>query len=126
MTAIAYSQGLLPSTFERTWGWSPQKYALINGISLLLIGPLNMLIFGRLTDRMTAKGVKDAPLRILYIGFFIMVPSAVLPFFMPSAETAFVVLCINTVGIGIVSAIGVTSLLAITQGQVRGQIIALY
>ena len=27
MTAIAYSQGFLAPTFERTWGWSPQKYA---------------------------------------------------------------------------------------------------
>ena len=126
MTAIAYSQGLLPSTFERTWGWSPQKYALINGIALLIIGPINMMLFGSLSDRMTAKGVADAPLKILYLGFFVMVPSGVLPYFMPSAELAYAVLCINTVGIGIVSAIGVTALLAITPPQIRGQIVALY
>lgn len=126
MTAIAYSQGLLPSTFERSWGWSPQKYALINGISLLVIGPLNMMIFGTLSDKLSAKGIKDAPLKILYIGFFIMVPSAVVPYFMPTPELAFAVLCINTVGIGIVSAIGVTALLGITPSQIRGQVIALY
>lgn len=126
MTATAYSQGLLPSTFERTWGWEPQKYALINGISLLIIGPINMMLFGTLSDRMTAKGVVDAPLRILYIGFFIMVPSGVIPYFMPSAELAFGLLCINTVGLGIVSAIGVNSLLAITPSQIRGQVVALY
>lgn len=126
MTAIAYSQGLLPSTFERTWGWSAQQYALINGIALLIIGPINMMIFGSLSDRWMAKGMADAPLKILYLGFFIMVPSGVLPYFMPSAELAFAVLCINTVGIGIVSAIGVTALLAITPSQIRGQIVALY
>ncbi|NVE95643.1 MFS transporter [Altererythrobacter lutimaris] len=126
MTAIAYSQGLLPSTFERTWGWSPQKYALINGVALLIIGPINMMIFGSLSDRLSAKGIKDAPLKILYIGFFIMVPSGVLPYFMPTPELAFAVLCINTVGIGIVSAIGVTALLGITPAQIRGQVIALY
>ncbi|WP_432201099.1 MFS transporter [Erythrobacter sp. W53] len=126
MTAIAYSQGLLPSTFERTWGWSPQKYALINGIALLIIGPINMLIFGSLSDKMTSRGIADAPLKILYLGFFIMVPSGVIPFFMPTPELAFAMLCINTVGIGIVSAIGVTSLLAITPSQIRGQVIALY
>jgi len=126
MTAIAYSQGLLPSTFERSWGWSAQKYALINGIALLVIGPLNMMIFGSLSDKLSVKGIKDAPLRILYIGFFIMVPSGVLPYFMPSAELAYAVLCINTIGIGIVSAIGVTALLGITPAQIRGQIIALY
>lgn len=126
MTAIAYSQQLLPSTFERTWGWSASKYALVNGVLLLVIGPLNMMIFGTLSDKLTAKGQMDAPLRILFLGFFIMVPSGVLPFLMPSGELAFVMLGINTIGIGIVSAIGVTVLLAITPSQIRGQVIALY
>lgn len=126
MTTIAYSQGFLAPTFERTWGWSAQKYATINGIALLIIGPANMLIMGTISDWWTKKGVKDASLRILYIGFFIMVPTAALPLFMPTAELAFAILCINTIGIGIVSAIGVTSLLVITPAQVRGQVVALY
>ena len=126
MTAIAYSQGFLAPTFERTWGWSPQLYATVNGVALLVIGPLNMMIMGTISDKWTAKGVPDAALRLMYIGFFIMVPTAAIPMFMPSAELAFAVLCINTVGIGIVSAIGVTALLVITPAQVRGQIVALY
>jgi MFS family permease len=126
MTAIAYSHAFLAPTFERTWGWSPQKYAYVNGIALLLIGPLNMMIMGSISDWWTKKGVKDASLRILYIGFFIMIPSGVIPLFMPTAELAFLVLCINTIGIGIVSAIGVTSLLIITPAQIRGQVVALY
>ena len=126
MTAIAYSQGFLAPVFERTWGWSPQTYATVNGISLLIIGPLNMMLMGTISDRWTSKGVPDAALRLMYIGFFIMVPTAALPMFMPDAWTAFAVLCVNTVGIGIVSAIGVTALLVITPAQVRGQIVALY
>jgi MFS family permease len=98
----------------------------VNGIALLLIGPLNMMIMGSISDWWTKKGVKDASLRILYIGFFIMIPSGVIPLFMPTAELAFLVLCINTIGIGIVSAIGVTSLLIITPAQIRGQVVALY
>lgn len=126
MTAIAYSQGFLAPVFERTWGWSPEKYATINGIAILIIGPLNMLIMGTISDWWTNKGVKDASLKLLYIGFFIMVPTGTLPLLMPSAELAFAILCINTVGIGIVSAIGVTSLLVITPAQVRGQVVAIY
>ncbi|SIN59742.1 Major Facilitator Superfamily protein [Parasphingorhabdus marina DSM 22363] len=126
MTAIAYSQGFLAPVFERTWGWSPEKYATINGIAILIIGPLNMLIMGSISDWWTSKGVKDASLRLLYIGFFIMVPTGAIPLFMPTAELAFAILCINTVGIGIVSAIGVTSLLVITPAQVRGQVVAIY
>ncbi len=126
MTTIAYSQGFLAPTFERTWGWSAQKYAFVNGVALLVIGPANMMIMGTISDWWTKKGVQDASLRILYIGFFIMVPTAAIPLFMPSAELAFAILCINTVGIGIVSAIGVTSLLVITPAQIRGQVVALY
>ena len=126
MTAIAYSQGFLAPTFERTWGWSPQKYAFINGVALLIIGPVNMLLMGTISDWWTNKGVKDASLRLMYIGFLIMVPTASIPLFMPSPELAFAILCINTVGIGIVSAIGVTALLVITPAQIRGQIVAIY
>lgn len=126
MTAIAYSQGFLAPVFERTWGWSPQTYATVNGISLLIIGPLNMMLMGTISDHWTSRGVPDAALRLMYIGFFIMVPTAALPMFMPDAWIAFAVLCVNTVGIGIVSAIGVTALLVITPAQVRGQIVALY
>ena len=126
MTAIAYSQGFLAPTFERTWGWSPQTYAFVNGVALLIIGPLNMMVMGTISDRWTSKGVPDAALRLMYIGFFIMVPTAAIPLFMPTAELAFAVLCVNTIGIGIVSAIGVTALLVITPAQVRGQIVALY
>jgi len=126
MTAIAYSHGFLAPVFERTWGWSPQTYATVNGIALLVIGPLNMMLMGTISDRWTAKGVPDAALRLMYIGFFIMVPTGTLPMFMPGAELAFAVLCINTVGIGIVSAIGVTALLMITPAQIRGQVVALY
>jgi MFS family permease len=126
MTAIAYSQGFLAPTFERTWGWSPQKYAYVNGVALLIIGPLNMMIVGSISDWWTKKGVADASLRILFAGFFILVPTAAIPLFMPSAELAYAVLCINTVGIGIVSAIGVTSLLVITPAQIRGQVVAIY
>jgi len=126
MTAIAYSQGFLAPVFERTWGWSPQTYATVNGVALLIIGPINMMLMGTISDRWMSKGVPDAALRLMYIGFFIMVPTAALPMFMPNAWTAFAVLCVNTVGIGIVSAIGVTALLVITPAQVRGQIVALY
>ncbi|MBF6603064.1 MAG: MFS transporter [Sphingorhabdus sp.] len=126
MTAIAYSQGFLAPTFERTWDWSPQKFAFAYGIAMLVIGPVNMMAIGAISDWWTKKGVKDASLRLLYIGFLILIPTAALPFFMPSGELAFAILCLNIVGIGIVTTIGVTALLVITPAQIRGQIVALY
>jgi MFS family permease len=126
MTIIAYSHGFLPALFERTWGWPPEKYATINGTVVIVLGPANVLFMGWLSDRLSQRGMRDAPFRILVAGFLIMVPSGVVPFFMPDPWLAYGILVINVIGIGIVSAVGVTALLLITPAQIRGQVVALY
>ena len=126
MTIIAYSQAFLPSTFNRVWGWEVEFYALVNGLVMLAIGPLTILGTGFLSDRWTQAGQRDAPLKLLVAGFFIMIVSGALPYVMPNAWLAFGFLAVNTIGIGMVSAVGVTALLLITPAQIRGQIVALY
>ena len=126
MAIIAYSQGFLAPVFERTWGWPPEKYALVNAIVLLTAGPATVFGSGVLSDRWAQAGRKDAPIRLLVIGFVVMVPTAILPMFMPTPELAFVLLFFNTAGIGVISAMAVAALLAITPSQIRGQIVALY
>lgn len=126
MAIIAYSQGFLPATFERTWGWPAEKYALVNGIILLTVGPATVFATGVVSDRWTQAGKDDAALRLLIIGYFIMIPTSILSMFMPTAEMAFVILGLNTVGLAMISAMAITALLAITPGQIRGQVVALY
>lgn len=126
VTIVAYSQGFMAATFERTWGWPPELYAARNGVATLLIGPATYITAGFLSDRWTSRGVTDAPLRILSAAICLLVPSAALPTLMPSAWAAFALLCVNTVAIGAASAVGVTALLSITPAAIRGQIIALY
>lgn len=126
MAVIAYSQGFLPATFERTWGWPGEKYALVNGIILLTVGPATVFLTGYVSDRWARGGKKDAALRLLIIGYLIMIPTSTLSMLMPTAEMAFFILALNTVGIAMISAMAITALLAITPGQIRGQIVALY
>lgn len=126
MTIIAYSQAFLPSTFNRVWGWDVEFYAFVNGTALLAIGPATVFMAGLLSDRWTQAGNRDAPWRLLVIGFLVMMVSGVVPFFMPEGWMAYALLCINTIGIGIVSAVGVTALLLITPAPIRGQMVALY
>lgn len=126
MTIIAYSQGYLASTFKRVWGWETEYYAFVNATAILAIGPANILLWGFLSDRWTQAGMRDAPLRILIAGFLIMVPTGAVAMLMPTGWIAYAVLCVNTIGIGMVSCIGVTGLLLITPAQIRGQIVALY
>jgi MFS family permease len=126
MTIIAYSHGFLAPTFERTWGWPPEKYAFWNGITTLVLGPATVFGMGWLSDRLTARGYRDGALRIMIAGYIVMLPTAAIPMFMPDAVSAFFLLCVNTMAIGTVTAVGVTALLGITPAQVRGQVVALY
>ena len=126
MTVVAYSQGFLAAAFERTWGWPPEKYALVNAIVLLTAGPASVFLSGVISDRWSQAGRHDAPIRLLVIGYVVMVPTAIAPMFMPSAELAFVWLFFNTAAVGIISAMAVAAVLAITPSMIRGQIVALY
>lgn len=126
MTVTAYSQGWMPAMFERTWGWAPERYALVNGIVLLVIGPAAVNLAGWASDALYARGHHDAPLLVVIIGVCILVPTGALIPLMPTAAWAFVVIAVNTVGIAILSATAPTALLNITPGEIRGQVIALY
>ena len=126
MTIIAYGQGgWNASLFERNWGWAPERFATVNGLINLLVGPIAVLAAGRWADAWS-KRVADAPLRILLFGALVMIPCAAAAPLMPTATLGFVFLGLATVGIGIVSAVGVLSVLEITPAAVRGQVVALY
>ena len=126
MTIVAYSQGFAAPMFKRTWGWEPEQYAFVNAIVLLSIGPLTVNAAGWWNDRMYARGTKDAPLLIVIIGACVIVPTGIIAPLMPSAWGAMAVLAVNTIGIALTSATGVTALLNITPPEIRGQTVALY
>lgn len=126
MTIIAYSQGFLAPTFERSWGWPAEKYAFVNAVVLLASGPPSVMFAGYLSDRWQQKGDREASLRLLMAAYMVMTPTAALAVLMPSAELAFVFLFLNTAAIATLSGMAVTVLLAITPAQIRGQIVALY
>lgn len=126
MMIVAYSQGWLAATFERTWGWSAEKYVFINAIVLLSVGPATVNFAGWLSDRLFEKGVREAPYLILLTGICILVPTGIVATLMPNGAVAFAILAVNTVGIALASAVGPTALLNITPESIRGQVVALY
>ena len=126
MTILAYGQGgWNASLFERNWGWAPERFATINGLINLLIGPFAVLGAGRWADTWS-KAQAEAPLRILLIGALLMIGCATVYPLMPNATLGFVFLALSTVGTAIMSAVGVLAVLEITPATVRGQVVALY
>ncbi len=126
MTIVAYSHGWNPAMFSRTWGWDPATYAVVNATILLTVAPLTINFSGWLSDKHTAQGRMDTPLLIAMGGVLILVPSGVAAPLMPFGELAFVCLALNTVGLAMVSAVGVTALLNIVPSTMRGQVVAVY
>jgi MFS family permease len=126
MAITAYSHGFMPAAFERKYGWEASEFAFVNGLCTLLIGPASMAVIGWQVDRMRARGIVDAPIRILIWGFILLVPTSALILMMPTAETALAVNAINTVPFAMVTSMGIVALLDITPGKVRAQTVALY
>ena len=126
MLIVSYSQNWLPAMFQRTWGWQPEQYALWYGMGMIIIGPITVNLTGWLSDKMTAQGMKDAPVRIIVWGGLLMVPTASIAPLLPTGELAFAGLLLNLVSLAMISAAAPTALLNITPGEIRGQVTAIY
>jgi len=131
MVAVAYAQfNWHPEMFERTYGaenWNRKNYAALNGTATLFVGLTTYLLSGTISDWWSARGQKMAPLYLSVIGLLILVPAQCIGPLMPSGWAAFI--CVNvigTIGVGMVSCTGVTALLQIVPGHVRGFTVALY
>jgi MFS family permease len=126
MTTTAYSHGLMPSAFARSYGWQPEAFAFWNAIATLCIGPPSIWLVGWAADKGRAKGQADAPLRILLTGFLFLVPTSAAILLMPTPELALAMNALNTIPFAMVTAAAIMALLDVTPGQVRAQVVALY
>lgn len=126
MTIVAYSHGWLAVTFDRTYGWPVEKYALYHGLTLIAMGPLSVMFAGWLSDRATGRGDKDAPMRIALLGLFLSTPLAIIAPLLENGMHAFIVMAASNIGLAFISSVGVTALLQIVPSRIRAQIVALY
>lgn len=126
ITVMAYTHFWLPAYFKRTWGWDEPKFALYNGIGLLIIGPLSVNSGGWLSDRLRNRGRIDGPVIVLLLGMFIMVPTGVAFPLMPSATSSFAVYLLTIVGAAMATATAPSAIVSIAPGQIRSQTIALF
>jgi MFS family permease len=126
MITVAYAGFWNPAMFERTFGWSGEKFALINGIVTLPVGISVYWFSGWMSDKWTQEGNREAPLTLVFVGSLILTPLYAATPLMPSGTSAFVMLTLGGVGMMMVTAVAVTALLNITPASIRGQMVALY
>ena len=126
MTVIAYSQNFYAALYQRHFGWDITRYAIWSGLALIIQGPLVVNLTGWWCDRLAARGRQNAPLLITMLGTLLLVPTGIAAPLMPTGEQAFLVWLFNLAGLSMVSATAPVALLAITPGEMRGQVSALF
>ena len=126
MTIVAYSQNWYAALFQREWGWDISRYATWSGLALIIVGPLVVTVTGWWCDRQLGRGRADAPLTVVIAGTLLLLPPGILAPLMPTGELAFGIWLLNLCGLSMVSAAAPVALLAITPGEMRGQVSALF
>jgi MFS family permease len=87
--SVNYGMGAwLPAFFTRTHGWSLGQIGLLMGVLTATLGPMGVLLGGRLMDSWSRQGHVDAPLRVGMLGAAGMLVCAGLYPAVPSATLA--------------------------------------
>jgi MFS family permease len=126
MTIVAYSQNWYAALFQRQWGWDITRYATWSGLALVIVGPLVVNATGWWCDRLLARGRHDGPLTAVIAGTLLLLPPGIAAPLMPTGELAFGFWLVNLCGLSMVSAAAPVAMLAITPGEMRGQMSALF
>lgn len=115
-----------PAFFIRTYGWQPGEFGLWYGLIYLTLGTSGAIFGGWLSDRLMARGVTDAPLRVAAIGYLGTAVFGGLAPLMPTPELALLLFAPATFLGTLPFPLAGTAIQLITPGHLRGQISALY
>jgi MFS family permease len=115
-----------PAFFIRAYGWEPGQIGLWYGLIYLTFGTSGALFGGWLCDRLTARGVLDAPVRVAAFGYLGTGLFGGLAPLMPTPELALVLFVPATFLATLPFPLAGTSIQLITPNRLRGQVSALY
>jgi len=127
VTFSAYASAVwTPAFFIRTYDWAPGQIGLYYGLIFLTFGTSGALFGGWMTDRLTARGVTDAPLRVAAYGYIgVMLFGGAAPL-MPTPWLALALLAPATFMGTMPYPLAGTAIQLITPNRLRGQMSALY
>jgi len=115
-----------PAFFIRVYDWQPGQIGLWYGLIYLSLGTSGALFGGWLCDRLTARGVLDAPLRVAAFGYIGTGVFGGLAPLMPTPELALTLFAPATFLATLPYPLAGTAIQLITPNRLRGQISALY
>ncbi len=111
---------------HRTYGVSVGEAGKYMGIFILVFNTAGIYIAGRVCDRLTAQGRKDAPMVVsLFAIAAVLVTSLLVPF-MPSVPLMWITLALSILPFNAYNGMGPMAVNQVTPNQLRGQVSAVY
>ncbi|WP_169053497.1 MFS transporter [Alteraurantiacibacter aquimixticola] len=112
--------------FQRTYGWEASTYGIVAGV-VAIIAMLGGLLTGvKWVDYLQARGLVDAPFRVIVYTRALNIPFAIAMPLMPTGELAMACFAAYFVLVGMTGPMLNAVLLIVTPNQIRGQVMALY
>ncbi|WP_310531269.1 MFS transporter [Novosphingobium sp.] len=115
-----------PAMFIRVFGWSPAQIGLWYGAIYMVFGMGGVYFGGWFCDRMTARGVLDAPLRLSAYGFIGFAIFGTLGPLMPDPYIALAMMAVALFFGTIPYPLAGAAIQLVTPNQMRGQTSAVY
>lgn len=127
VTLVSYTYFIwTPAFFQRTYDWNAGQVGLAFGMTVLVFGTAGAYFGGWMTDRLSSRGVEDAPLRVAAFGFVGCGFFGVAATLMPSAPLALLCLVPAIFLSNTPYACAGTALQLIVPNRARGQVSAIY
>lgn len=112
--------------YQRTYGWGPAQYGIIQGLILVIISPIGLLAGGLLAEKLAKKGYDDANLRVVFLCTLLHIPFAILFPLMPTPQLALALSALNTTILVAGAGPQNAALQVIVPNEMRGQVTALF
>jgi MFS family permease len=112
--------------FERTYGWSPAQYGLVQGAMSLTVTIFGLYLGTVLVERMFARGREDAPMRLLIYCRLVALPFTIAVPLMPNAWLALACSAVGLLTLGMTGPSINAILQIVTPNEIRGQVTAMY
>ena len=116
----------LPTAIIRAYGVSYGQVGKVLGVSTALMNSTGMLLAGILSDRLTRKGSKDAPIVVAALSGCGIAVFASLPTLMPTVTMVWVAIFVSGLTFNAYNGVGPMAVNQITPNQYRAQVSAVY
>ncbi|MFA4949445.1 spinster family MFS transporter [Brevundimonas sp.] len=125
MAGISYL-AWIPAVLIRQHGWTPAEVGFAYGAILLFAATPGVLIGGWLTDAMSNRGRKDAPLYAAILALVASIPFAIATPLLGDVRWALASLAAFSFFAGVMNSLPATALQSVAPNQLRAQITAIY